>query len=77
MYATPIIYPLSAIPARWRWVAAINPMTVPVDAIKAMFLGQGGVEPAHVLLSVAVTLAILLGGLAVFGKVERTFVDTV
>lgn len=77
MYATPIIYPLSAIPARWRWLAAINPMTVPVDGIKAMFLGQGAVEPAHVILSVAVTLATLLGGLAVFGKVERTFVDTV
>jgi len=77
MYATPIIYPLSAIPAQWRWVAAINPMTVPVDAIKAMFLGQGAVEPAHVILSVAVTLAILLGGIAVFGRVERTFVDTV
>jgi lipopolysaccharide transport system permease protein len=77
MYATPIIYPLSAIPARWRWVAALNPMTVPVDAIKAMFLGQGAIEPAHVLLSIVVTLAILFGGLAVFGKVERTFVDTV
>jgi lipopolysaccharide transport system permease protein len=58
-------------------VAAINPMTVPVDAIKAIFLGQGAVEPAHVVLCVAVTAAILLGGLAVFGKVERTFVDTV
>lgn len=77
MYATPIIYPLSAVPARWRWVAALNPMTVPVDVMKAMFLGRGSVEPAHVLLSVAVTLAILFGGLAVFGKVERTFVDTV
>ncbi|MFN9368541.1 MAG: ABC transporter permease [Planctomycetia bacterium] len=77
MYATPVIYPFSAIPARWRWVAAINPMTVPVDVIKSMFLGHGAVAPAHALLSTAVTLAILFGGLAIFGKVERTFVDTV
>jgi lipopolysaccharide transport system permease protein len=77
MYATPVIYPLSAVPARWRWLAAINPMTVPVDAIKAIFLGQGVVTPTLALISGLVTLVILLGGLVVFGKVERTFVDTV
>lgn len=77
MYATPVIYPLSSVPARWRWVAAINPMTVPVDAIKAMFLGQGAVEPMHVVISLAITAVILFGGLVVFSKVERTFVDTV
>jgi len=77
MYATPVIYPLSAVPARWRWVAAINPMTVPIDAIKMMFLGQGSVEPLHVVLSLAMTAAILLGGLVVFSRVERTFIDTV
>ena len=77
MYATPVIYPLSAVPARWRWLAAINPMTVPVDAIKEIFLGQGVVTPMLALISGLVTLAILVGGLVVFGKVERTFVDTV
>jgi len=77
MYATPVIYPLSAVPARWRWVAALNPMTVPIDAIKMLFLGQGSLEPIHVALSVAMTAAILFGGLVVFSKVEKTFVDTV
>jgi lipopolysaccharide transport system permease protein len=77
MYATPVIYPLSSVPARWRWVAALNPMTVPIDAIKLLFLGQGAVEPMHVVLSLAITAAILFGGLVVFSKVERTFVDTV
>jgi lipopolysaccharide transport system permease protein len=77
MYATPVIYPLSAVPARWRWVAALNPMTVPIDAIKMLFLGQGVLEPAHVVLSIAMTAALLFGGLVVFSKVEKTFVDTV
>jgi lipopolysaccharide transport system permease protein len=77
MYATPVIYPLSAVPARWRWLAALNPMTVPIDAIKMLFLGQGALEPLHVVLSLATTAVILLGGIIVFSKVERTFVDTV
>ena len=45
MYATPVIYPLSQIPERWRWLAVLNPMTMPVETIKYMFLGQGIVMP--------------------------------
>jgi len=77
MYATPVIYPLSRIPEGWRWVAVVNPMTMPVEAIKRIFLGQGVVEPAFVAISVAMTLILLLGGIVVFNKVEKTFVDTV
>jgi lipopolysaccharide transport system permease protein len=77
MYATPVIYPLSRIPEDWRWVAVINPMTMPVEAIKRIFLGQGVVEPAYVAVSVVMTLVLLLGGIVIFNKVEKTFVDTV
>lgn len=77
MYATPVIYPLSQIPEQWRWVAVINPMTMPVEAIKRIFLGQGVVDPAYFVLSTAITLLLLLSGIVVFNKVEKTFVDTV
>jgi lipopolysaccharide transport system permease protein len=77
MYATPIIYPLSRIPERWRWVSALNPMTMPTEAIKLMFLGAGQVTPLYVGVSAAVTLLLLLGGILVFNRVEKTFVDTV
>jgi lipopolysaccharide transport system permease protein len=77
MYATPVIYPLSRIPEDWRWVAVLNPMTMPVEAIKRIFLGQGVVEPAYVAVSVVMTLVLLLTGIVVFNKVEKTFVDTV
>src|SRR5262245_5187246 len=43
MYATPVIYPLSQIPGSWRWLAALNPMAMPVEAIKYVLLGQGTV----------------------------------
>ncbi|MFM8682609.1 MAG: ABC transporter permease [Chthoniobacterales bacterium] len=77
MYATPVIYPLSRIPEDWRGVAVINPMTMPVEAIKRIFLGQGVVEPAYVAVSVVMTIVLLLSGIVVFNKVEKTFVDTV
>ena len=77
MYATPVIYPLSQIPERWRWIAVLNPMTMPVEAIRIMFLGQGTVVGAYVLLSLSITVLLLLSGILVFSKVEKTFIDTV
>jgi lipopolysaccharide transport system permease protein len=77
MYATPVIYSFSQIPARWQWVAALNPMAMPAEAMRAMFLGKGTVEPAHLAISAGVTFAILISGAMLFSRVERSFVDTV
>jgi lipopolysaccharide transport system permease protein len=77
MFATPVIYPFSQIPEAWRAVAALNPMTVPVEAMRYMFLGKGTVALTYLLISVSVTLVILLSGAMLFSRVERTFVDTV
>jgi lipopolysaccharide transport system permease protein len=77
MYATPIIYPLSMIPPRWRWLVELNPMTVPTEAIRWMLLGQGTLTSGNAIVSLAVTAALVLSGLLVFQRVERTFVDHV
>ena len=77
MYATPIIYPLSEIPERWRWVAALNPMTAPIECLKRMFLGVGVIDGSQLAFSVGATLALLISGVWVFRRVERTVVDTV
>src|SRR5262249_6142721 len=66
MYATPVIYPLSQIPEKWRWIAVLNPMAMPVEAIKVMFLSQGTVIAAYLALSVGVTVLTLLSGVLVF-----------
>jgi lipopolysaccharide transport system permease protein len=50
---------------------------MPIEAIKRIFLGQGVVEPVYIAVSVVMTLVLLLGGIVVFNKVEKTFVDTV
>ena len=77
MYATPVIYPLSQISEKWRWVAVLNPMAMPVETIKYMFVGRGVVIAAYFAVSVAMTLLLLVSGVFVFNKVEKTFVDTV
>jgi len=77
MYATPVIYPLSQIPEKWRWLAVLNPMTMPVEAIKVMFLGQGTIITGYLALSVGITISVLLSGVFSFNIAEKTFIDTV
>jgi len=76
MYATPVIYPLSQIPEKWRWLAVLNPMSMPIETIKYMLLGQGVVVPSYLAVSLAMTVLFLVSGVLVFNKVEKTFVDT-
>lgn len=77
MYATPIVYPLSIVPERWRWVSAINPMTATVESFRYLFLGTGIVRPMFFISSVCGTLVLLLIGVMAFSRAERTFIDTV
>jgi lipopolysaccharide transport system permease protein len=77
MYATPVIIPLSKFPEQYRWLVAINPMTSIVESFRLMLLGTGTVEPLYLVCSVTFTVVILIVGLLLFGKVEKTFVDTV
>jgi lipopolysaccharide transport system permease protein len=77
MYATPVILPLSEVPAKWQWLPAINPMTSIVESFRLMLLGTGTVSTTSVLISILLTLLALGAGLLLFGKVEKTFVDTV
>ncbi len=77
MYATPVIYPLSAIPDKYRWLILANPMTPIVEGFRYAFLGAGTVGGWHLLYSAAFMLAVLLIGILIFSQVERTFMDTV
>ena len=77
MYASPVIYPLSAVPPSWRWVAELNPMAFVVESYRWILLGQGVSSWFGALWSIGLTLALFFSGLMIFHKVERTFVDTV
>jgi lipopolysaccharide transport system permease protein len=77
MYATTVIYPLSAIPLKYRWLVELNPMTSIIETFKYGFLGAGTFSASSLVLSGAVSVVIFLLGVLTFNKVEKTFMDTV
>ncbi len=78
MYITPVVYPISTLgEGMMRTVLLLNPVTCSVEAFRYMFLGQGMVDPMWWLWSIGVTLAVLLVGIVLFSRVEKTFMDTV
>ncbi len=77
MFATPIIYPVSKVPAQWQWLVWANPMSAPTEAFRICLLGRGTLGAMELGISVAITLLLLGTGIAAFGKVERTVVDSV
>jgi lipopolysaccharide transport system permease protein len=78
MYATPIVYPASlVVNPHWRLVLWLNPMTAVVEFNRYAFTGHGSADLAGLGLSWMVTVAVLVSGLFLFNKVQRTFVDTI
>jgi lipopolysaccharide transport system permease protein len=77
MYATPVVYPVSIVPARFQWVLLINPVAPIVESFRYAFLGSGTVSLAHLSYSAAFTVAVLAVGTVLFNRVEQTFMDTV
>jgi len=77
MYATPVIYPVSSIPARWRWVALVNPITPIVETFRAAFLGSGTISWGMLGYSLAAMLLVFFVGALIFNQVEQTFMDTI
>src|ERR1019366_2514916 len=58
MYATPVIYPVSAVPAHYRWVTQINPLTVLMEGFRLAFLGVGQVDVAQLAASFGIMLVV-------------------
>ena len=77
MYATTVIYPLSAAPANYKWLIELNPMTGIIETFRFGFLGQGELTFNSFGYSVVFTLVALVLGVIIFNKTEKTFVDTV
>lgn len=77
MYATTVIYPLSAAPASYKWFIELNPMTGIIEAFRFGFLGQGEFTFHTFGYSVMFTMVSLILGVIIFNKTEKTFVDTI
>ena len=77
MYVTPVIYPVSAIPERWRWLATFNPISPVIETFRAGFLGAGQSSWLRLGYSFVFMLVVLFIGIVIFNRVEKTFIDTV
>jgi lipopolysaccharide transport system permease protein len=77
MFATPVIYPLSSIPMSYATYLAWNPMTAVVEVFRLAFVGTSSIQANQVYLSLSITFALLVSGIILFTRVERTIADTV
>jgi len=77
MYITPIIYPASSVPEKYRIFVYLNPVAPLVEAFKYGVIGAGEFSPGRLLYSVIFTLILLFIGVIMFNRTEQNFMDTV
>ncbi|MEE3385779.1 MAG: ABC transporter permease [Prevotella sp.] len=78
MYATPIVYPLSMVPeGKLRTLMLLNPVTSVIEAFKYSTLGQGFFSWVALAYSFAFMCVLLVLGIVIFNRVQRSFMDTV
>ncbi len=77
MFATPVIYPLSSTPEKFRWLILSNPLTPLVEGFRYALLGAGSVSIYQLLYSFGFMLVVMVTGILIFNRVEGTFMDTV
>jgi lipopolysaccharide transport system permease protein len=77
MYITPVIYPSSAVPEKYRVFLFLNPVAPLVEAFKYGIIGAGEFNPGRLLYSVVFTVILLFVGVILFNRTEQNFMDTV
>ena len=77
MYASPIVYPLSIVPEKYKWIIVANPVTSIIESFKYAFLGVGEFNWFYLGYSTLFTIMLFMIGLVIFHRVEKSFMDTV
>ena len=77
MYITPVIYPISQIPGKYKWVIMVNPVSSIVESFKYGFTGSGSFSINGIIYSGIFSVFLFLIGITIFNRTERTFMDTV
>jgi len=77
MFASPVAYPSSLVPERWRWLYGLNPMAGVIEGFRWSLTGTGEPPNAMLALSTAMVLLLLAGGVIYFQKMEGTIADVV
>jgi lipopolysaccharide transport system permease protein len=77
LYASPVAYSTSIVPAGWRTLYALNPMTGVIEGFRWALLGNRPPDPLLMGISLSIILILLVSGLYYFGRMERTFADII
>lgn len=77
MFASPVIYPVSMIPEKYRSLYSLNPMAGVIEGFRWALLGKANPDFSVMAVSVVVVIGVLAGGLVFFRRMERTFADIV
>jgi lipopolysaccharide transport system permease protein len=77
MYATPVVYPISAMPEKYKWIVNLNPLTGIFECFRYGYLGSGHFDPSSLIYTSVFTIILLILGTIIFNKVEKSFMDTV
>jgi len=77
MYATPVVYPISSIPAQWKMLFQINPVAPVIEMFRYSLFGKGSCDLKMWAYSLIVSVVVFLLGLMTFNHNEQTFVDVI
>jgi homopolymeric O-antigen transport system permease protein len=77
LFASPVAYPVSVVPEKWRLLYSLNPMTGVIEGFRWALLGNPMPDIVPIAISVAVVIALLFGGIMFFRRMEETFADVV
>ena len=75
MYASPVIFPLSIVPEKYKWIILANPMSAVIESFRYIFLGVGQISSNAILYSISFTGTLLVLGLLIFNQTEKDFID--
>lgn len=77
MFASPLAYSSSIIPASWNWLYDLNPMVGVIDSFRWALFGSIDFPADSLFYSLVVGLVIFLGGMIIFRRLERSFADVI
>jgi len=77
MFASPVAYPSTLVPPRWRWLYGLNPMAGVIDGFRWAITGRGQAPGLLLLVSAFAVSLVVLGGLFFFNHMESSVADRV
>jgi len=77
MFVSPVIYPVSIVEEKYRWLLALNPMGGVIEACRSSLLGHVPINWSLLVLSTVIIIVLLISGLYYFRRMEKSFADVV